>query len=176
MTTFVTPVPWLRPGKRVYGTEITYRLTAKWLAPCVEVADWGGGGGHFSTYLKKGQRYTRIDGTAQPGVGTFVLADLATYHVPSDGILLRHVVDMTHDWRRVLDNALAAFRQRLAVVTWTPFADQTVVAGVKRGWPILNFNESELRAAIGDVLVYVDTAHDPQRKLYEHVYYCEKRP
>ncbi len=168
---FVTTKPWRRSLQHPrYATAETYHRAAWWLQDCPTVADWGGSTGFFGTCLPKTVAYTVVDGTEQ-GPGQ-ILADLTTYHEPSDGILLRHVLDCTADWRPILANALAAFRQRLVVITSTPAAAVTAIVHIKSGWPIWQFNPDDLRAVMGDLLVLeatIETSHP------EHLYYLERR-
>lgn len=161
---FVTPAPWKASLQHpIYGTRDTYEIAADWLKNCATVSDWGGSTGFFRTLLPSSVHYTLVDGTQQ--VVEQVLADLAAYRESSDGILLRHVLDMTADWRLVLANALIAFRRRLAVVTFTPDEADTRIVKQKSGWPIWGFNPNDLRAAMGHLLVdeiEVKTSH-PER-------------
>lgn len=167
---FVTPAPWsgsLRHAR--YGTEETYRRAAAWLGVCAAVADWGGGTGYFGCCLPPGVAYVNVDGTQQyPGQ---VLADLKAYAEPSDGILLRHVLEHVSDWRHVLRNALQAYRRRLVLVTFTPDVDETRIVKQKSGWPVWHFNPIDLSDTIGGALVgceLVETSHP------ERLYYVER--
>lgn len=168
--THVTPQPWHLPKKRAYGDRHTYERAAAWLSPCTTVADWGGGGGIFRKFLPPTVRYINVDGTAQ--VDGQVLADLNAYREPSDGILLRHVLDNTPDWHAVLRNALAAFHKRLAIVTYTPDASETVEVRREGGWPVRYFNPDDLRAEMAPWLVSEEqvTNRHPER-----IYYLERR-
>jgi hypothetical protein len=164
----VTSVPWPRTLYQ-YGAVDTYRLAAEWLKDCATVADWGGAQGYFGTCLPSSVQYTLVDGTVQAAQQT--LADLCAYRQPSDGILLRHVLDNTHDWQPILANALQAFRHRMVIVTYTPDADITRRVERKNGWPEWRFNPDDLRRAMGHVLVRdeaVETTHP------ERVYYLER--
>lgn len=166
----VTSVPWPRTLYQ-YGAPDTYRLAADWLKGCSAVADWGGAQGYFRTCLPSYVPYTLVDGTAQ--ATDQVLADLRTYREPSDGILLRHVLDNTHEWRPILANALQAFRRRMVVVTYTPDAPVTRRVERKNGWPEWLFNPDDLRRAMGDLRVRdeaVQTTHP------ERVFYLERPP
>jgi hypothetical protein len=169
----VTPTAWHKPHhKPRYGDDRTYRLAADWLQACPTVADWGGARGYFRRFLPATVRYLCVDGTRHAD-GVDVLADLTTYHLPSAGILLRHVIDMTLDWRTVLANALEAFTVRLVVITWTPECDRTQVAYIEHGWPVTYFNPADLRAAMGRVLVYDQAIQTTQP---ERLYFCQRRP
>lgn len=168
---FVTPQPWRSNLQhRIFATVETYEKAAEWLQDCATVADWGGGQGFFGTRLPASCRYTLVDGTVQSTEQ--VLADLATYRVESDGILVRHVLDNTPDWRAVLTNALASFRQRMVVVTFTRDAVQPVEpVKVKSGWPVRRFNPDYLRRLMRPHLVrecQVRTSHP------ERIFYLEK--
>ena len=56
-----------------------------------------------------------------------MVADLTEYHSTTAGLLLRHVLEHNHRWADVLDNAIASFTRRLAVVLYTPLAAGTWV-------------------------------------------------
>lgn len=154
-----------------YGTDDTYRLAAVWLAVCATVADWGGAAGRFREFLPDTVQYTLVDGTLQTDQWPIILADLRTYRRPSDGILLRHVLDNTVEWIPVLTNALIACQQRLVVITFTPDATQTHVVKVKAGYPITHFHPRDLRTAMGPWLRHEEQVHTSHP---ERVYYLER--
>lgn len=161
---FVTPAPW-KPALQhpLYATTKTYLLAAEWLRNCETVSDWGGGSGFFQSCLPPSVHYTLVDGTVQ--ATDQVLADLTTYHEPSDGILLRHVLDINAEWRTILRNAIAAFRERLLVITYTPAVMQTTFIRNKSGWPVHHFRPSDLVEEMSPFLVkveLVETSH-PER-------------
>lgn len=166
----LTSTPWSRGLVHDrYGTDDTYRLAAAWLQGCRDVADWGAGSCYFRRFLAPSVRYVAIDGTANsPDV---VLADLATYRGETDGIMLRHVVDMTEQWRDVLLNALASFLRRMVVITFTPDAPRTIIRKIKSGWPIWSFNPDDLRAVMGPFLIRDERRHTSHP---ERVYYLER--
>lgn len=172
-----TPDAWLNPGKKRYGILASYRLAAQWLGPCKTVADWGGGGGYFRDFLKQKQVYTLVDGTDQ-GVKGQVLADLINYREPSEGILLRHVIDCTPDWRPVLRNALDAFTKRLVVITSTPESEVTRIHHTVNGWPFTFFNHEELIAEFHGMLRRTTKVNpsDEDRPYYEteRIYMLER--
>lgn len=167
--TWVTPKPWALVDKRRYGDVESYRRAAAWLWFCRTVADWGGGGGLFRTYLPAAAQYLNVDGTQQLGVD--VIADLATYRKASEGILLRHVVDNTPEPWAVLENALASFTKRLVVVTYTPHAAESAVAEYQYGWPVWHLNHGDLRSALGEHFVHSETTAQGAERLY----YMERR-
>lgn len=172
METCVTPLPWRPPshGRSFYGTPETYNVAADWLRRCAAVADWGGGFGAFGNHLPPSVAYTVVDGTQQ--AEGQVLADLMTYREPSDGILLRHVLEHVQDWRLVLANAMVACQSRLVLVTFTPAAVHTHIAKQKSGWPVWHFNPDDLIATFG---VHLSRAFPIETTHPEHVYLVEKR-
>lgn len=169
-SSYVTSAPW-KPSLQhpLYATAETYLLAAEWLRNCATVADWGGGSGFFQTFLPASVRYTLVDGTVQ--TTDQVLADLRTYQEPSDGILLRHVLDINADWRVILRHAVEACRQRLMVITYTPAVTQTAYIRHKSGWPIHHFSPSDLAMKMNPYLVKVDAVETSHP---ERVYYVEK--
>lgn len=167
----VTPHPWPRTLD-CYGDEATYRHAAEWLQDCPTVADWGGARGYFRRFLPESVEYTVVDGTQQ--VEGQVLADLVDYHAPSDGILLRHVLDNTTLWKPVLRNALKAFRQRLVVITFTPRASYTHRIAHKNGYPFWYFDPHDLRREMGHHLV-CEVGLPATHPHPEHVYLLERR-
>jgi len=167
MQSFVTPAPW-KPSLQhpMYATEDTYILAAEWLRNCATVADWGGGSGFFQTFLPRQVAYTLVDGTMQHT--DQVLADLTTYHAPSEGILIRHVLDINAEWLTILRNAIQAFQKRLVVITYTPSAGETTRIRNKSGWPIHHFRPSDIADEMGSYFVkteLVQTSH-PERLFY----------
>jgi hypothetical protein len=147
---YVTPHPWALVDKRRYGDEETYRIAAAWLGGCASVADWGGGAGYFRRFLPGSVRYLNVDGTLQDGVD--VVADLATYDGQSDGLMLRHVIDNTPEPDYVLVNALASYRERMAVVLYTPHSEAVQVVRYQYGWPVWNLNHERLIECFGSAL------------------------
>lgn len=182
MKQHVTAIPWEADVKgSVYGPVDSYKEAAEWLEPCRDIADWGGGPGHFKAHLHfpMETQYTLVDGTEQDTPDLIlgdrrVLADLADYHQPSDGILLRHVLEMTHDWKQVLTNAVKAFRRRMVIVTFTPHVRRTHLHTHYLTWPVYHFNhEVDLIPVLTPYLKKV-VGIQVRKSLPERVYCLEK--
>lgn len=173
MNKFVTNIPWETDVKGTkYGQEESYIEAAKWLEPCASVADWGGGRGHFQRFLPPTTRYQVVDGTEQ--VPDQIVADLSTYREPSEGILLRHVLEMTPDWKDVLTNAIEAFQKRLVIVTFTKSVRSTKQWRHHLAWPVYRFNHAEdLIPSMRPYLV-AEPICFPHRLFPETVYLLEK--
>jgi len=173
---FATPIPWeTRVKGPRYGSDDTYRMAAEWLSGCVQVADWGGCLGYFQNFLPKETHYTVVDGTSHEGwPPNWIVADLAKYSEPSQGILLRHVLEMTPSWREVLDNALAAFTERMVVVTFTPDVPRTRLATNHLTWPVHHFAHGlDLIPQMRPYLIRYESI-TVKKTLPERVYYLEK--
>lgn len=106
---------------RPYGNTETYQLGAEWLRGCALVEDWGCGGGYARQFFTKG--YRGIDGSRTPFADE--VCDLAEYRSTVPGVFMRHVLEHDFRWERVLDNALASFTERMALILFTPLSDRT---------------------------------------------------
>lgn len=176
MAEYATKDPWVTAvkGDR-FGTDDTYKLAAEWLKPCRTVADWGGAKGYFRQFLPPDTAYMLVDGTKQ--VDGFVrVVDLAKYRGRSEGILLRHVLEMDANWKTILENALVAFHHRMAVVTFTPNVPKTRRAQWHLTWPCYFFNhDTDLIPLMQPYLVSYDEVSVAPKHLPERVYYLEKK-
>lgn len=105
-----------------YGDTPTYRMGADWLADCDLVEDWGCGKGWLRTLIAS-ERYRGIDGSCSPHAD--LIADLAKYRSRPPGIFMRHVLEHDYRWEQILDNALASFTHRMALILFTPLVDTT---------------------------------------------------
>lgn len=108
---------------QAYGDTVTYKLGAEHLADCAVVEDWGCGKGWFRTFIPNG-RYRGIDGSQTPWAD--IVADLTEYRSDVPGVFMRHVLEHNYRWADILTNAVASFRQRFALVLFTPLVDATV--------------------------------------------------
>lgn len=130
-----------------YGDTVTYFIAEEWLRG-LSVEDWGCGYAWFKK-VHDG-RYLGIDGTNSKWCDNIV--DLTEYTSKSQGILLRHVLEHNHDWKKILDNAVQSFTKRLCIVLFTPLVDETMViadnvAGF--GVPDIAFNLDDILSRIG---------------------------
>lgn len=148
--------PWYDDAKRQipYGDTVSYFMAEDWLRG-IEVQDWGCGYGWFKN-VHYGN-YVGIDGTKSKWCD--IVADLTEFVSSSPGILLRHVLEHNHDWKKILDNAVASFTRRLCIVLFTPLAEETKVivedvCGL--GVPDISFNLDDILSRL-DCRFFVDT-------------------
>jgi hypothetical protein len=173
---YATKIPWETTvrGQR-YGTDDTYIKAAEWLFACKTVSDWGGGRGYFKKWLTAGTEYILVDGTRQDASAPTIIANLGTYREPSEGILLRHVLEMTEDWQVILRNAVRAFCYRMVVVTFTPNVKVTHVHTHHLTWPCYHFNhEQDLIPEMQPYLVRFEDV-TIRKTLPERLYYLERK-
>jgi len=132
-----------KDGKVVpYGDDTTYAAGMKFLDGHGTVEDWGCG----ATYAKKFvdlSPYRGIDGTPSPHTAQVV--DLRGYRSNADCIFMRHILEHNHDWRQIMENALASFQNRMTLIIFTPFIDET--KQIHTNWsaiPDIAFKKSDL--------------------------------
>jgi hypothetical protein len=101
-----------------YGDRVTYHIGADFLKG-MAVEDWGCGRGWFKT-VHEGP-YVGIDGTASEHAD--IVADLREYRSSTPGLWIRGVIEHNHDWRLVLENAVASAEEKILIVVFTPDGD-----------------------------------------------------
>jgi hypothetical protein len=128
---------------RAYGDTVTYRLGAEFLSSCETVEDWGCGLGWMRNFVPP-ERYTGVDGSSSRFADR--VADLADYRSTADGIFMRHVLEHDYRWERILENAIASFRRRFVLVTFTPYGVETreIAFHEDPGVPDISFAKEDL--------------------------------
>jgi hypothetical protein len=163
-----------------YGSSDTYAIGAGFLSPCGEVEDWGCGLGWFRYHYEdfNGLTITGIDGSHTPHANVY--ADLREYRSDVPGIFMRHVLEHNHEWARILDNAIASFRERMALILFTPLAVKTHVIGSTSingvEIPDYSFGFDDIVRHFDGLRVETSTLSSPQTQYgIEHVFLLEKR-
>jgi SAM-dependent methyltransferase len=140
-----------------YAPTVTYELGADWLEGCETVADLGCGLGWARNFIPEA-RYHGVDGSLTPWADE--VADLATWDGKAEGVFMRHVLEHCHDWQAVLDNALASFTKRMALILFTPLAETTHNLGDEPGYegvPCYAFKLEDLTERFAGVDYTVDS-------------------
>lgn len=155
-----------------YGDSESYRIGAEWLAKCSTVEDWGCGLGWFRQFLTPEQTYIGVDGSQSQFAD--VIADLEVYRSTTAGLFMRHVLEHNRNWRPVLANALASFTQRMALIIFTPWQQETTeirVEGAYGDVPTIGFARKDIVGAL-DGVQYVERSVGSPRTVYgvEHLY------
>ena len=82
-----------------------------------------GAAGGLAEHVAPPDRYRGIDGTASPRCAEVV--DLVEYRSTIPGLFMRHILEHNYEWARILDNALASFTERMALILFTPEQEAT---------------------------------------------------
>ena len=92
----------------------------------------------------------------------------------------RHVLEHNYEWKLILENACKSFKQKMCLVLFTPFSDETkeIAHNLKHGVnvPDISFDKNELinifiRYNIKYELVIINTNIGYN---VEHIYYINK--
>jgi hypothetical protein len=154
-----------------YADTATYRMGAEWLARCPLIEDWGCGKGWLRTLVAP-DRYRGIDGSRTPHAD--VVADLADYRSQVPGVFMRHVLEHDFRWKRILDNALDSFSDRMALILFTPFGDETrdIEWEDPPGVPNLSFRLDDLaeRIDVTGASWDLETVESAAKYKVEHVF------
>lgn len=162
-------------GSFLYGSDVTYKLAADFLADAYEVEDWGCGAGGFRRFYKG--HYRGIDGSANPFVDK--VADLRGYRSSVDSIVMRHVLEHNYDWKKVLHNAVLSFKKKFCLILFTPFvADTREIAHNKKHGvdvPDISFSRKDIESFFEGLHWRLDDTMKTKTQYgVEHVYYIEK--
>lgn len=158
-----------------YAATDTYRLGAEWLLDCSSIEDWGCGTGWLRQFVPA-SRYRGIDGSSSPFAD--VITDLAEYRSSVPGIFMRHVLEHNEDWSRVLDNAVASFTRRMALILFTPMGEETrKIAPFSNGIidvPNISFRHEDLAGRFDDAVFTFEDYSTASFYGTERIYYLEK--
>lgn len=88
---------------------------------------------------------------------------------------MRHVLEHNPDWDIILDNALASFRKRFALVLFTPFSEETHPLD-DGGLHDLSFRREDITDRFPFGCWYSEEHISPSDTQYgeEHVFYIER--
>jgi hypothetical protein len=156
-----------------YGDPTTYQLGAGWLRDCSLVEDWGCGKGYLKTFIPPA-RYRGLDGSRTPFADEVV--DLARYRSRVPGIFMRHVLEHDLRWTRILDNAVASFTERMALIVFTPLVAETqeVAFNDDPGVPDIAFNIDDLTSRFGGARWRSETLVTGTQYEVETVFFLER--
>lgn len=155
-----------------YGSEETYKLGADFLNACKRVEDWGCGLAWMRQFVEG--EYVGIDGSASPYVT--IVADLVDYRSETPGLFMRHVLEHDYRWRRILENAVASFTQRMVLVIFTPLQEetQTLAFADDPGVPDIGFAFEELAAFFDGISWRYEVLKTATQYGSETIFYLEK--
>lgn len=156
-----------------YGDETTYRKAIDFLDDgCEIIHDWGCGAAFAGTLVKKAQ-YVGIDGSWSRMA--HVIADLREFRNPSDGILMRHILEHNYEWKKVLENALASFQKKFVLIMFTPFVPETKQIAMNGiGVPDLSFRKEDLTDLFKHLPFREESLQTKTQYGVEHIFYITK--
>jgi hypothetical protein len=125
-------------------------------------------------FVKQG-RYVGIDGSWS--LHCNMVADLRKYWSSADAIMLRHILEHNWEWKKILENALASFQKKLALVLFTPFCEETRSIGTTWGTiPDLSFRKEDLVAYMKPFTFTEESLRTATQYGVEHIFYITRRP
>lgn len=159
----------------LYGDNTTYQLAGDWIGDLSPVEDWGCGLANMRHFVRG--EYRPLDGS-RSAVPDVTIVDLATYRSEVPAITMRHVLEHDYRWAAILDNALASFTVRMALILFTPMVDETTEIGYTKeiGVPDLSFSFDDILRPVAELGISV--RHETMRTgtWYgeETIFYLEK--
>lgn len=155
-----------------YGDETSYRKAIEFLDGPYVIEDWGCGTAWARKFVKRG-RYIGIDGSWS--LHCDQISDLRTYRSSADGILMRHILEHNWEWKKILENALASFQKRFALIIFTPFSEETKsLATSFETVPDLSFRKEDILSFIRPFLVMEETLQTQTQYGVEHMFYITR--
>lgn len=170
-------------GCFIYGNTITYELGYNFLKSCDKIEDWGCGVGGFKRFFVNEEfyKYIGIDGSNSPIAD--IKTDLTEYISQVDGIFMRHVLEHNYEWKNILENACKSFKNKMCLILFTPFTNETkeISHNLKFGIdvPDLSFNINELITIFNKYnITYQLNTIESNETIYkiEHIFYLIKKP
>lgn len=160
-----------------YGDETSYRKGVEFLDGPWIIEDRGCGTAWARRFVKRG-RYIGIDGSWSMHCDQ--VADLRTYRSSADAVLMRHILEHSYDWKLILENALASFQRKFALILFTPFSNRTQViqmskvGGGDQQVPDLSFRKEDLLETIGSLPYTEESLRTNTQYEVEHIFYISR--
>lgn len=149
----------------------SYMMAARWLDGCGPlVRDWGCGFGYARKFFIK-SRYEGVDAWNKMADRC---VDLRLFSEPSEGILIRYVLEHNWDWEIILRNAMASFTKRMVVIITIPLNDENETLHL--GNDLISIPKNKLLWILRDNLVKQETIQRPCPPPHsvESIFYLEQ--
>jgi hypothetical protein len=159
-----------------YGDETTYKKAIVFLDGPHIIEDWGCGTAWAKRFVKRG-RYVGVDGSWS--FHCDLVTDLRTYRSKADGIMMRHILEHSYGWKKILENALASFQKKFVLILFTPFGEITrSIGSTKENVPDLSFRKEDLLEFLQPFLFTEESLQTATQYGLEHIFYVtrEARP
>jgi hypothetical protein len=157
-----------------YGDETTYHKAIEFLDGPYVIEDWGCGTAWAKRFVKRG-RYVGVDGSWS--LHCDLVADLRRYRSTADAIMMRHILEHNNDWKNILENALASFQKKFALIVFTPFGDVTrSIGSTKENVPDISFRKEDLLEFLRPFSFTEESLHTGTQYGIEHIFYVTRNP
>lgn len=157
-----------------YGDETTYKKAIAFLDGPYVIEDWGCGTAWAGRFVKQGW-YIGIDGSWSFHCN--VMADLRTYRSQPDGILIRHILEHSYEWQKILENALASFQKKFCLILFTPFGEVTrSIGSTKENVPDISFRKEDLLEFLRPFQFTEESLQTATQYGQEHIFYITRKP
>jgi SAM-dependent methyltransferase len=156
------------------GDDLTYKKAMDFLSDCEVVEDWGCGTAYAKRFCTI-PKYVGIDGSESKFADK--VADLREYVSEADGILMRHILEHNHDWRKVLENALKSFKKKFVLVIFTPFQEKTKVLALNAGYgnvPDIGFRKQDLEDLLQGFAYSEQALRTKTQYGVEHIFFVQR--
>lgn len=150
----------------------SYKKSAEFLGDTVE--DWGCGTGWSKNYFKN---YRGIDGSYHPNVDEIV--DLVDYTSDVDNILIRQVLELNIEWKKIIENLKKSFKKKLCIIIFTPTGDTTHIIeyGSNSSIPVISFKKEDILDCFSEeeFIILEETIETGQGYNKDWIIYIERR-
>jgi hypothetical protein len=156
-----------------YGDETSYRKAMAFLDGPHLIEDWGCGTAWARRFVQRG-RYIGLDGSWSLHCDRVV--DLRIYKSTADAILIRHILEHNWEWKKILENALASFQKKFALVIFTPFSQETKsIATTWETIPDLSFRKEDLLEYLKPFPFSEESLQTATQYGTEHIFYITRK-
>jgi hypothetical protein len=158
-----------------YGDKTSFIKGIAFLDGHGLIEDWGSGFCHAKAFVTK-STYVGIDGSSSTADRK---VDLQNYMSDAECIFMRHVLEHNVNWPRILKNAIASFKKRMALVIFTPFSNNTRQIATSQDLtafpvPDISFKKDDLTGYFAGLRVNEETVRSNTQYGVEHIFYLEK--
>lgn len=157
-----------------YGDETTYQKAIEFLDGPYTIEDWGCGTAWARKFVKRG-RYIGLDGSWS--MHCDLVTDLRNYRSMADAVLMRHILEHNWDWKKILENVLASFQKKFALILFTPFGEETrSIATTWETIPDISFRKEDLLEYLKPFRFTEESLKTATQYGVEHIFYVSREP
>ena len=150
----------------------SYKKASKFLDGKCE--DWGCGTGFARRFFDE---YSGVDGSPSDFIKDIV--DLRDYTSEVDNILMRQVLELNSEWKKILENVKKSFKKKFCLIVYTPESEETMFGEEEKMRdgtllrPIL-FNRQDIRDMFKGYKLNEEVVETKQGYNLDWILYVEK--